>query len=848
MSRSRLLGRSSLRHLRQHPWQVALSVLGIAVGVAVVVAIELANQSAERAFRVSTDQITGRATHQVVGGPAGLADEVYVALRRDLGIRTAAPVIEEYATVAAASGRPAELLHLVGIDPLAEAPFGRSLAGGGDQDPARLLTEPGAALLATTSARRLGLTPGDELGILLDGRAGRIHLIGLLEGRGPGLEDLLVVDVASAQELLGCPGRLSRIDLVLPVGEEGRALVDRISAALPAGAQLLEAETRTATTAAMTDSFRLNLRALSLLALLCGTFLVYNTVSFSVLQRRQTLGRLRALGVTRRQILGQVLSEAAVLGLAGTAAGLVLGVVLGHGLVKLVTQTINDLYFVVTVRQLALPPSALAAGMLLGLGASLGAALAPAREATMASPRDVLSRAALEHRSLQRLPALALTGALLLAGGGLLLWPARPLWLSFGGMFAVILGCALLTPPATAWMMRGAAELARRRGGLLARMAARGVVASLSRTGVAMAALTVAVSMTVGVGVMIDSFRASVVRWLEYTLAADVYVSPVRPGHGGTRAPLPAELAARVAALPGVDRVNTLRRVQIDTPRGPVRLAAADLDQRGRDSFHLVRGEARAAWRAVSGKGAVLISEPFAFHHGLALGDSLELPTDRGLHRFAIAGVYRDYGSDQGVVVLDRGTYDRLWRDEGFTALAVFAAPGVDPETLLPRVRSLTGSDGDTQVRSNRAIRELSLEIFDRTFLITGVLRLLAGAVAFLGVLGGLMALQLDRARELAVLRANGLTPRQVWRLVTAQTALMGLAAGLLSIPTGLLMAVIMTHVVNRRSFGWTVDLVLTPSVPLEALGLALAAALLAGIYPAWRMARTSPALALREE
>ncbi|MCB1056742.1 MAG: ABC transporter permease [Acidobacteria bacterium] len=844
MSRDRLLGRSSLRHLSRHPWQVALSILGIAVGVAVVVAIELANQSAERAFELSTDQLTGRATHQIIGGPSGVPDDVYVRLRRELGLEDAAPLLEEYAAL---PDHPDRVLRLVGVDPLAEVAVGRALGGGERQDPAPLLTEAGAALVARSTAEGLGLGLGEPLDILLDGRHGRIHPVGWLEDR-PGLEDLVVVDLSSAQELLGKPGRLSRIDLVLPPGARGEEILGRIEGLLPPSTRVVASESQAATTQAMTGSFRLNLRALSLLALLCGTFLVYNTVSFSVLQRRQILGRLRALGVTRHQVLRQVLSEAAVLGLAGTAVGLVLGVVLGHGLVRLVTQTINDLYFVVTVRRLALPPSALAVGVLLGLGASLGAALAPAREATAAPPRDTLSRSALEHRSRARLPRLAVGGVALLALGGLLLVPPRPLWLSFAGMFATILGCGLLTPPATAWMMRGAAALAVRRKGLLARMAARGVVASLSRTGVAMAALTVAVSMSVGVGVMIDSFRDSVVRWLEYTLAADVYVSPIRPGHGGARAPLSPELAARLAALPGVERVNTMRRVEIDTAAGPVRLAVADLDERGRDGFHLVAGSPGAAWTAVSDDDGVLVSEPFAFHRRVGVGDRLELPTDRGPRSFRIAGVYRDYGSDQGVVVLARRTYDKYWRDQGFTALALFAAPATDPEALLPQVRALVGATSDLQVRSNRAIRELSLEIFDRTFLITGVLRLLAGGVAFLGVLGALMTLQLDRARELAVLRANGLTPRQVWRLVTAQTGLMGLAAGLLSIPTGLLMAVIMTYVVNRRSFGWTVDLQLTPSVPLEALGLALAAALLAGIYPAWRMARTPPALALREE
>ena len=151
-------------------------------------------------------------------------------------------------------------------------------------------------------------------------------------------------------------------------------------------------------------------------------------------------------------------------------------------------------------------------------------------------------------------------------------------------------------------------------------------------------------------------------------------------------------------------------------------------------------------------------------------------------------------------------------------------------------------------IRSNRTLRRASLEVFDRTFAITGVLRGLAFAVAFIGVLSALMALQLERVRELGVLRANGMTPGQVWKLVTAQTGLMGATAGVLAVPAGLVLAVVMIRVVNRRSFGWTLQMDVGADVVLQAVGLAVVGALLAGIYPAWRMSRTSPAEALRSE
>jgi putative ABC transport system permease protein len=251
-----------------------------------------------------------------------------------------------------------------------------------------------------------------------------------------------------------------------------------------------------------------------------------------------------------------------------------------------------------------------------------------------------------------------------------------------------------------------------------------------------------------------------------------------------------------------------------------------------------------------------MVSEPYARRHAVHAGGSIVLPTAEGERRFRVAGVFDDYSSDLGLVLISRRTWLRCWRDPRLSGFSLDLAPAgrsgapaeQDAASTVRLLRQALGDEAPLIIRSNRALKRLSLEIFDRTFLITGVLRLLAGLVAAIGVLSALTALQLERAREIGVLRAAGLTPGQVWQLVTAQTGLMGLAAGLLALPVGLVLSAIMVFVINRRSFGWTIHLDIAPGVLLEALLLALATALAAGVYPAWRMARTPPALALREE
>jgi putative ABC transport system permease protein len=852
-----ILLRASVRHLARHPWQAALSVLGIALGVAVVVSVDLASVSARRAFALSAEGVTGRATHQVVGGSAGVDERVVSRLTREAGVHPVAPVIEAWVGVEDPPGRT---LQLLGVDPFSEAPFrpylgrGGRGAGAGTRALGTLVSEPGAVLMSRETATELRVGVSGTLVLRVSGRSRPVRVAGLIEPEDArseqALRGLVVADLTTAQEVLDQPGRLSRVDLVLPPGPRGEEILARVRAALPPGIEVVPSAARSEFVGELTHAFDVNLTALSLLALMVGLFLAYNTMTFSVVQRRATIGMLRALGVTRVEIVGTVLVEALFLGLAATAVGLGAGVGLAGGLVTLVTRTINDLYFVVVVRDLAVSPAVLAKGAALGIGATLLAALVPAAEASAAPPGAAIQRIVLEARARRVAPRAALAGLAALAAGGLLVAGAgRSLAWSYAGLFAMILGAALLTP----FLMIGAARAASpglgRLLGLPGRMAARGVVAKLSRTGVAVAALMVAVSSTVGVGVMIRSFRATVERWLETSLVADVYVSAptLRSGRGGESTLAPAVIE-RLRDAPGVQAVGTYRGVRVASAFGPTQLVALGVGPGSYRQFRFLAGSPETVWPAFQDGGAAIVSEPYAYRHGLVVGSALRLHTDRGERAFPVAGIFADYGSDQGVVMVSRRTYEASWEDRGVSSVGLLLAPGTVPQAAVETLRARAGPGQDLLIRSNRALREASLEIFDRTFAITAVLRVLATGVAVIGVLSALMALQLERARELGVLRAQGLTPLEVWRLMLAESGLLGAIAGVLAVPVGIGLALVLIHVINRRAFGWSIETTVPVDVLLQAVGLAVLAALAAGAYPAWRMARTPPAPALREE
>ena len=858
MTALRPLFRLAWRHAWRRPLQSAFLIVGVAIGVAMIVAIDLANGSAGRAFELGTETITGKATHQIVGGPSGMNEQVYVELRTKLGYRLSAPVVEEYVAAPALDAQP---MRLLGVDPFAEPPFRNYLGGETRIDTgggflSALLVRPDTVLISAETAARFGLEPGDPLGIQIGIADRTLTIAGLLQPTDDlsrrALDGLLIADIATAQEVLGKVGRLDRIDLIVPDGPAGEAVLASIRPLLPPSVRVVSSAARGGTVAEMTAAFSLNLTALSLLALLVGMFLIYNTVTFSVIQRRPVIGSLRALGMTQREIFGMILLEAGLLGLLGTGLGLGLGIFLGRGAVSAVTQTVNDLFFVVAVRDISIPAWTLVKGGVSGMAAALVAAAIPAWEAAGVPPAGALKRSDVEQRVLALLPWISGAGGVLVIGGGLLLIPAGNLVLSFAGLFGLIIGIALLTPGATLWLMNGLQRLIGRRLGIVTRMAPRDIVRSLSRTSVAIAALMISVSVIIGVSVMIGSFRLTVEQWLDDVLQADIFVSAPTLGANRTTAALDAQLAGELMAFPGVIDASTSREVEVaarlaDGTELDVRVAGILKDLAGEDRrYKSAVGDPAATWQAVEA-GGVVVNEPMANRYGLKLGDEVTLFTDAGPRPFPIVGVAYDFDVQPALLMAD-AVYRANWNDTAVSAVALFVEPGADVDAAVAELRAAFAGQAELVIRSNRGTRQSALDVFDRTFAITFALRLLATLVAFIGILSTLMSLQLERSREIGVLRATGMTRRQLWRLTLLETGLLGSVAGLIAMPTGFLLSLVLIYIINLRSFGWTLSMQLQAGDFVNAFLIALVAALLAGLYPAWRMGRTQPADALRTE
>ncbi|HEY6457292.1 MAG TPA: FtsX-like permease family protein [Steroidobacteraceae bacterium] len=839
-----MLWSASFRHLSRHPVQLLLALLGLALGVATIVAVDVATGSAARAFELSLAGVQGPATHELDGGPAGIDEALYVHLARTLHYVRANPVVDGYVTVADQS------LQLLGVDPLAAAGFSAQGTGpvilGSADALAQWLSGTGAVVLAPQRARQLGLRPGATFSVDAGGHALSAHLLGVVGGTATGLDAVMLTDVATAQEWLGSVGRLTRIDLNVPPGPAAAAELTQLTHELPAGVNVAVATQRARAGLDMTQAFTTNLRALGLLALLVGLFLVYGTMSFAIVQRRRSLGILRALGATRAQLLRIIAFEAVGLALVGGASGLVAGALIGRELVGMVSRTINDLYYVVAVNSVALP----AGEPLLAMGAALAVALiaaaVPALEAVQSAPQLALRASALEGRARRvSLALLGLSVLLALACAGLVVTTQRSVLAGFTALVLALLSVAAATP---AVLYAAARTLARLRvcASPPVRLALGGVAGSLSRTGVAIAALAMAVAAMIGISIMVDSFRESLRDWLAQTLPADIYVGAPGPGFARPERRIDAPLAADLVHVAGVAAYSASRRAVVDSDRGPVVLDAMDSTPALRAGVDLTASSADV-WRDFAA-GAVLLAQPLAYRLNLDVGATLQLRTGQGLRSFRVVGVFREYGNDRGSVRISRAVYRRLWQDDSVSTLAMQVAPGTDVTAVVQRLYAAAAGRQALQVDTPAQVRAISLNIFDRTFIITRVLNWLAAGVAALGLLSALLAWQLGRTHELALLRVIGLTRRGAALMIMAQTLFMGAVALLAALPAGVLTAVLLVRVINRRAFGWQIDLHLHPAQITSAIALALIAALVAAVYPAWRMAHAPLSQDLREE
>ena len=602
----------------------------------------------------------------------------------------------------------------------------------------------------------------------------------------------------------------------------------------------------------MLAAFRWNLSVLSYVSLAVGAFLIYNTISVSVVRRRFEIGILRAVGATRGLIMTAFLGEAAAVGFVGAIAGVALGRSMAEGAVKLVSATVESLYVSSRPGTLALTWDSALLAIMIGVGVSVVSALSPAWEASRVVPVEAMARGRREHQAVvHRLRDLLF--ATILAGGAWLASRQQPIAGKpiYGYLAAVLLiaASALAIPALVSAFSVGAAAMLQRVFGVEALLATRSLAGSLRRSSVLVAALSTAIAVLVAIGIMVGSFRETVLLWMTDQLRADLYLSPAVPAAADRHPKMSADIVERISRVPGVAAVDQMRTYEISYQGMPATLGSIDarIAARYQTRSFLSGAGARSVLHQLLGADTVIVSEPFANKHNVRAGDTLTLPLAGTTTAFRVIDIYYDYSSERGSIFMDRATLLRYLPDPDPSNLAVYLEPGTLAEEARRAVQTAV-ADRRVLVFLNRSLREQGMRIFDRTFAITYALEAVAVFVAVMGVGGALLALVIDRRREFGLLRFLGAADGQVRRMILFEAGFLGLLANVAGLILGFLLSLLLIHVIDKQSFGWTIQFHWPVAVLLSALSIVYLATLLAGLYPARIATQLVPIEVIHEE
>ncbi|HTL61646.1 MAG TPA: FtsX-like permease family protein [Nitrospira sp.] len=868
---SLVLAKTLLRaHAVQQPFRSLLTVTGVALGVVAAVAIAAANLEVIRAFERAVLTVAGPAALEVTVQDLGLDETVLDVIRTRPGVVKASPVIEE-AFMLYGGPHGQESVQVYGLDLLAESEsLGFRVERESREEALDDLLKRDSVYVGKQLADDWQLRRGNSVEARAGSRLVELRVAGVIEGTdrpGSYWDRVMVMDVAAAQGMFDMIGRLDRIEIVTAPQQAVDGIAADLRAVLPPSAIVQRPAQRTGQVEKMVGAFQLNLAVLSWVGLLIGMFLVYNTMSFAVAQRRREIGIYRALGMTERRVAGLCLLESGVFGFVGGAIGALAGLWLARSLVRLVSRTISDLYVPLTSNATLATLDGqtmtfLVQGILVGVVVSMAGAVGPSLDAGRTITTKALAPGDYERsESLRSLryaswAFVLLSAAMLCALGP----PVRGLPLFGYAATLCLLGAFACLSPVCIAVLRWSIQ--RRRGttalsGSLIRMAADHAARHPGRNAVTVSALLVGLAIMIGVVIMVRSFRGTVEVWVDQTVMADLIVAPPAWLHGkqagqASRA-LPGSWLAALQAIEGVAAVDTYRDVRVEVQGQTGALVSRDLRlhaERGR--YLMVEGDGATVLRRAAETGGVVVSEVLANRLGLHRGERITMTTPAGPLAVPVEGIFYDYATDGGKMVIERALYRRFWDDDRVTVFALYLSPGADQEVVRRRIADALDSPGTAMappiVISNGELRREILNIFDRTFVLTYVLEAIAVLVAVLGIVNTLVTAVLERRRELATLQAIGASRTQVERLVQWEAMYLGAIGAGLGTAAGLALAWVLIAVINKQSFGWTIRMTVPIEVLLQACVLAFGAAWIAGYLPARWAARQPIGEGLRQE
>jgi putative ABC transport system permease protein len=847
-----LLKNITLRHLRYHKGRTVLSIIGIALGVGVFVSIQIAIHTAIESFNATVDYVSGKANLQVTSFGRGFSEDVYLKVKKVPGVKAATPVIQYVSKIDEPIGEP---LYLLGIDVFSDQPFREYQFYEPNDEGLLFLKEPHSISITEKLANRHGLKKGDKIPLIVGSKKVTLTITNLLKMEGPAksLEgNFGLIDIASAQEVLERVGLIDRIDLMADKSISIETIERELKKVIPPGVEVRRSDTRSGQIEKMVSAFHLNLTALSFISLIVGMFLIYNAISISVIQRRREIGILRSIGLTRPQTLSLFICEGACIGCLGSLVGIGMGIGLAKVMLYLVSRTITALYILVKAEHLLISPSVLMEGFGMGVLASVLSSIGPAKEASKIAPKEALALGTLETKIKIRFGYFSFIGISLLILSFIFALQKpiyhRPIF-GFLAALLILIGVSFLIPSATTLLNRLLAPLLRLLFGFEGKLASRYIHDSMTRTVITIAALMTALSMLISISIMILSFRKTVDLWVEQSINGDVFIFPGSYSITGYSALLPLEVSRALPFLPGVKAVDSFRALEVEYQGQPAIIASVDGEVfLNMKVIRFTRGDPQAILKQFAAGQAILVTESFSLRHQVKEGDRIRLNTPQGQKEFFISGVFYDYSSDWGMVLLEKKLFQSLWSDETLHSAGIYLKEGVSQEAFKEILRERYSKPYRLFVVSHRELRKEVLKIFDQTFAITYALEFIAIIVAVLGIINSLNALIIERQRDIGIIRAVGAFRRQIEKTTLIEAGMIGFFSHILGLFCGFLLSILLIYVINKQSFGWTIQF----SIPLwsliESWLIVMFTSIGAGFIPARKAAKMNVVESLRME
>jgi putative ABC transport system permease protein len=635
-----------------------------------------------------------------------------------------------------------------------------------------------------------------------------------------------VTDVFGLQALLGREGWLDRIDIVPEPGVPLEALRVAVAEGLAGRATVRPSSHRTRFIDDSLGVLRLELQVFVRLGLLVAALLAYAAMTLSVRGRATELRVLRASGMDSGPARRGVVLESGLLAASGTALGLLLALPLARAILELFERFAIQMYRS-EIPDLEAAPSTWAVGIAVGWIATLPAALAAARAAT---PRNTFGDSLSVARPFQRPTLAAGSGAVLLAVALIAASGMSTLEGVSRGVVALAaaLGAAACSTPLwlpalrkrVAWLERALPRIGHLTGTWLAARPLGTTFATVS--------IAAVIGASSAVLLTIHAIRHSFVSWTELRFPDALLVSSGSSFDLRAREPLRFETVDKILSLPGiVDADQQYGRGRTLIFRGEeVAIFAQQMSTAARRrSLPVVAGEVEQIARRI-GAGAIGVSDGFAHHFGVQVGEAIELITPHGPRRFEIAGIIRGYEGPTGSLFFDLGVFDALCSREGVWNLVLWTeGPRRD---LIARIRERVGEDQALFFVDDEALRagyrgwiDQFLGLLDVVVIVSSVL----GGLALSTQLVGIVA---EHERDLALLRAAGASRAQLAASILVEGLVVAGVGAMLGLAVGALLARPMVDFLTE-TYGWTLE----RAVEFDELGLLLLASLLIATLPA---------------